>query len=226
MRKQLTAAANDAVARDVRQALGAAVPCYGVPASHVHAIAIDIVRRTRTGGLALALDIAGPLFRSGNLEEGMIAAEVVNAQARHIGGGDFERFESWLGAVTNAVNVDGLAHLVSRAVAAKPSLVNRLKEWAKSPNRLRRRAALVPFGPLVREGRFLTDALSVAELVMTDTDPEVQDGVAGILMEASRLQGERVAEFLLAWRGRAAPELLRLGASKLTPDRRAAVLGA
>lgn len=227
VRTRLAAAANDATARETRQVLGARVPCYGAPPSQVHAIALDIVRRTRTGGLALALDIGDPLWRSGNLEEGMVAAEVVNAQARHIGGGDFERFESWLGAVTNVVNADGLAqHLVSRAVAAKPSLVNQLKEWAKSPERLRRRAAVVPFGPLVREGRFLTDALSVAELVMTDTEPDVQNGVGALLVEASRTRGDRVAEFLSAWKSRTAPEVLRLGVSKLTPDQRATVLGA
>ena len=226
VRQKLRAAANEKAAAEIKRTYGEEVPCLGVPSSQVSQIGLEKVRQMRTGGLALSLEVADPLWRSGVLEEGLVATQVVNAMGRHIGGGDFGRFETWAGFLTNAANADGLAlHLVSRALAAKPSLVNRLREWAKSPNAIRRRAAIVSFVPLVREGRFLTDALSVVGEVMADSDPRVQEGAGLMLMEASRLQADRVVEFIRPWQGKSPRQLLAKAATKLSDSHRAAVLG-
>ena len=226
VRQKLRAAANEKTAREIKRIYGEAVPCLGVASSQTSQIGLEKVRQMRTGGLALALEVADPLWRSGVLEEGLVATQIVNSMGRHIGGGDFDRFETWAGFLTNAANADGLAlHLVSRALAAKPSLVNRLGEWAKSTNAIRRRAAIVSFVPLVREGRFLTDALSVVGEVMADPDPQVQDGAGLMLMEASRLQADRVVEFIRPWQGKSPRQLLAKAATKLSASHRAAIFG-
>ena len=226
-RRKLRAAATTAAAVRLRQTYGEQVPCLGVDPAQVHDIGLESVRQMRTGGLALAMAVADPLWRSGILEEGLVAAQVVGAMGRHIGGGDFDRLEAWAKTLTNSATADAFGmSLVAKALAAKPSLVNRLQEWAKSPSPPMRRAAVTSFIPLVREGRFLTDAFMVLGQVMEDPDPQVQDGAGLMLMEASRLQAGRVVDFLRQWKGRSPRPLLARAAQKLAPPERAEVLGA
>ena len=164
LRKRLGRAARSEVAAQLKASLGGGVSCYGVKPAEVHNIGLETVRRVRSPGLPLTLAISDALFKSGKLEEGLIGAQLVGAMARHIGGGDYDRFDSWAGTLDNAQTADALATLcISRAMAAKPSIAMRLLEWAKSDHPWRRRAAVMSFAPLVREGRFLTDALEVAE---------------------------------------------------------------
>ena len=225
-RAKLRSAASEKMAAEMQRTYGENVRCLGVATPQVHQIGMDLVRQMRTGGLALAIEVADPLWRSGLLEEGLIGAQVVGAMGRHIGGSDFERFEAWTATLTNRATADALAlQLVSRAVAAKPSLVNKLRVWAQSPRPEYRRAAVMSFVPMVREGRFLTDAFSVVEQVMMDSDPDVQEGAGLMLMEATRLQGDRVFEFLVPWQGKSSRQLLTNAAAKLSPAQRSEVLG-
>ncbi len=225
-RKRLQAAASEKTAAELKRSVSEPLNCYGVKAPEVHRIGQELARQARSGGLALAMDVADPLWRSGILEEGMLADVVVSAMGRHIGGGEFDRFDQWVDALTNGANTDGLAsHLITKALAAKPSLVARLLEWTGSSSCWRRRAAVVAFVPVVREGRFLTDALSVAERLMTDDDEVVQMGVGWMLKEAARLQADRVVEFLQAWKGKSSRLLLRTAAERMSPAHRAVILG-
>lgn len=226
VRRRLKQTSNPETAAQLRKSLGDNVSCYGVKPAVVKDIGLEVIRRHRTGGLAVAIAIGDPLFMSGNVEEGQVAAQVVGAMGRHVTGADFERFDTWAGALTTAQVADALGtSCLSAALAAKPSLAMRLVDWAKSPSRWRRRAALSGFVPLVREGRFITDALSVAEVVMEDGDEEVQRGVGNLLLEASRLKADRVVEFLQEWKGTTPKLIVQIAATKLSPADRASVLG-
>ena len=226
LRRRLKGAAKPQVAAQLRNAHGEDVPCYGVDLVQANRLGQEVMRRVRGSGLPLSMAIAGPLFRSGNIEEGVAADVIVSGQARLIGGAEFEQFAEWATCLTNAPNTDALAsHLISRSLAGRPSLVRALQEWAGSDQRWLRRAAAVAFVPLVREGRFISDALSVAELLMEDADAAVQNGVGTLLMEATRLQGDRVVEFLLAWKDKSPRAVLQAAATKLRPEQRTAVLG-
>ena len=206
---------------EFKRKYGEGISCYGVPTAQVYQVGLDLVRRMRTGGLSLAMGVADPLWRTGNLEEGLVAAQLVGAMGRHIGGGNFERFEEWAGMLTNWATADALAlQMVSRSLAAKPSLVNRLKGWAGAGSPGLRRAAVMTFVPLVRDGRFLTDAFTVLEGVMLDQDPQVEEAVAFMLVEASRLQPDRVYEFLEGWQSKLGMGILRKASMKLSNDQR------
>ncbi len=225
VRRRLQGAGRREVAAQLHRELGDDVPLYGCKPADTHHIGLELLRRHRTGGLPFAL-AAGDLLFNGNLEEGQVGAQLVGALARLVTGGDFDRFEAWAASLTNPQTADALGlSCLAPAMAAKPSIAMRLQGWAKDASPWRRRAALAAFVPLVREGRFLTDAFEVTELVMTDPHPAVREAVANLMVEASRLQAERVAEFLLGWKGRAPEDLLRPAADKLSPDQRTAVLG-
>ena len=225
-RRRLRQAGRKDAAERIRKEAGRDVPCYGVPPADVHRIGLDLVRKLRSPGLPPTLAIADDLFRSGNVEEGLVGAQIVGALARLITGGDFERIAPWGDALTAPQTADALgASCLSPSLAAKPSLVKTMREWARSENPSKRRAAIAAFGPLVREGRFITDALETAEILMEDASEEAQRGVGAMLMEASRLNGDRVADFLAEWKDRSPRLLLETAASRLQPAQRERALG-
>lgn len=226
LRKRLTRAGRKDVAVQIQRQMGNDVPCYGIKPAEVHRIGQEMGRIVRGGALGLSLAIGDEIMKSGNLEEGLVGAQLVGAMARHISGGDFERFDAWARSLNNAQTADALGmSCITHALAAKPSLAAKLNEWAKDASPWRRRAAVMSFVPLVRPGRFTTDALAVAEIVMEDSDEEVQWGVGSLLMEASRLRGARVVEFLMLWKDKSPRLLLQTAAMKLGDDDRQAVLG-
>lgn len=225
LRRRLKQAGRNDVATRIRKAAGRDVPCYGIESTGVHRIGLDLVRRLRASGLPTTLAIADPLFRTGNVEEGLVAAQIVGALARLITGGDFEHIEPWGETLTISQTADALGtSCLSPALAAKPSLVKTMREWTRSSNAAKRRAAVSAFGPLVREGRFMTDALELAELLMQDTDEEVQRGVGAMLLEATRVRADRVVEFLQEWKGRCPQLILQIAATKLQPNQRSQIL--
>ena len=226
VRRRLRQAGRRDAADRIRKEVGRDVPCYGVPSAEVYRIGLDLVRRLRAAGLPATLAIADNLFRTGNVEEGLVGAQIVGALARLITGDDFQRIEPWGDTLTAPQTADALgASCLSPALAAKPSLVKTMREWARSSNPSKRRAAVSAFGPLVREGRFMTDALEVAEVVMRDESEEVQRGVGTMLMEATRLRSDRVVEFLAEWKEQSPRLILQTAATKLQPNQRAEVLG-
>lgn len=226
VRRRLRQAGRKDVAERIRKEAGRNAPCYGVPSAEVYRIGLDLVRRLRSVGLPATIAIADNLFRTGNVEEGLVGAQIVGALARLITGDDFQRIEPWGDTLTAPQTADALgANCLSPALAAKPSLVKTMREWARSSNPSKRRAAVSAFGPLVREGRFMTDALEVAEVVMKDDNEEVQRGVGTMLMEATRLRSDRVVEFLMEWREQSPRLILQTAATKLQPAQRGQVLG-
>jgi 3-methyladenine DNA glycosylase AlkD len=225
IRRRLTQAGRLEVAAGIHKSMGDDVDCYGVKPAEVGNIGMEAIRRLRSGGLVLSMAIADALFKSRKLEEGLIGAQIVGALARLIGGGEFDRFDSWVSLLDNAQTSDALAlNCISKSVAAKTSLAMKLVDWTKSPNPWRRRAAVMSLSPMVREGRFMTDALTVAEQVMVDSHEEVQRGVGMMLLDASRLQSPRVVEFLVSWKDKSPRLVLQTAVAKLSPEDRKAVL--
>lgn len=226
VRRRLRQAGRRDAADRIRKEVGRDVPCYGVPPADVYRIGLDLVRRLRAAGLPTTIAIADNLFRTGNVEEGLVGAQIVGALARLITGDDFQRIEPWGDTLTAPQTADALgSNCLSPSLAAKPSLVKTMREWARSSNPSKRRAAVSAFGPLVREGRFMTDALEVAEVVMRDDSEEVQRGVGTMLMEATRLKADRVVEFLVEWKEESPRLILQTAATKLQPGQRSEVLG-
>ena len=226
VRKRLQGAGRKEQAEQLRRAYGDDLPCYGVKPVEVHNIGLDLVRRLRSPGYAATVAIAEELYKSRNLEEGLVGAQIMGAMARHIGGADFDRFEAWANWLSSPQSADALGvQCISRAMAGRPSIALKLVEWAKSDVPWRRIAAVSSFSPLVREGRFMTDALTVAEELMTDESEEVQKAVGTMLMEMTRLKSPRVVEFLEPWKGKAQRSIVQAAATKLTGADRQAVLG-
>lgn len=225
IKRRLLGASRQDVAEQIRKSVQVDILCYGVKHADVHKIGLDIVRKLRAEGLPQTIHIAGLLFQSKKYEESLIGSQLVGALARLISASDFDKISPWADLVNSPQTADSLAtSCLSPCLAAKPSLVKIMREWARSGNAPKRRVSISSFNPLVREGRFLTDALEVAEILMKDNDIDVQRGVGTMLLEATRLQPDRVIQFLEEWEGKSSPNITHLAISKLRPDQRSAFL--
>lgn len=78
-----------------------------------------------------------------------------------------------------------------------PEYTDELKCWTRSENRWMRRAAAVSLIVPAKHGKFLHEALGIAELLLTDSDDMVQKGYGWLLKEASRKHTEEVFAFVM-----------------------------
>ncbi|MBL76175.1 MAG: hypothetical protein CL763_04555 [Chloroflexi bacterium] len=221
IRRKLRESRSKENAAQLRKLIKSDVDLYGVNHTDTHKIGLDCVRKLRSDGLAQTLHIADQLYQSHKHEEALIGAQLVGALSRLITASDFEKVSHWVDHVFSPQTADSLAiSCYSACLAAKPSLVKTMREWARSENPYKRRTAIASFNPLVREGRFLTDALEVAEILMSDNDIDVQRGVGVMLLEATRLQPDRVITFLASWKDSLSSTIQSIATSKLRPDQK------
>ena len=131
-------------------------------------------------------------------------------------------FERWLSAsVSNWAECDTLCnHAVGSFVDAFPAYVKRLKSWAASDNRWKRRAAAVTLILPARHGRFLKDVFDIAGILLEDRDDLVQKGYGWMLKEASKLHPQEVFEYVMKNRNVMPRTALRYAIEKMPRDLR------
>jgi 3-methyladenine DNA glycosylase AlkD len=82
----------------------------------------------------------------------------------------FARFESCVDRyITNWAHCDDLCiHLIAPLIRKESKLVRRLRNWPKSKNRWKKRAAIVSFVPLAKHGLFEKEILQISEQLLAD----------------------------------------------------------
>ncbi|MBS1913308.1 MAG: DNA alkylation repair protein [Bacteroidetes bacterium] len=134
----------------------------------------------------------------------------------------WRRIDAWVESVDNWETCDQLAtNIAAPVVAAQIDLVGELVAWAGSGNAWRRRFAVVTTAGLNQKGRrFPAETLRVCEALMNDPDSMVQKAVGWAIREATQADEGLAAQFLLRWKGRAVPRIMREGSEKLSDKNR------
>lgn len=127
------------------------------------------------------------LWKSGYLEEAVVACHWAESLHKQFVPADFKVFERWVhNYVNNWADCDTLCnHTIGTFVIMYPEYVAELKKWAKSPNRWARRAAAVTLIIPARKGLFLSDIFEIADTLLLDPDDLVQKGYGWMLKAAS-----------------------------------------
>jgi len=196
------------------------VVTYGCSGSDTKAVAEELAP-TLKRNLGQTLTVAGDLIEAGVLEEQGVTTALLAKVKRQLTAEHVEQVDEWVNSLTNWASVDGFCtQIVNALVERNPETVDRLRGWAASPSRWRRRAAAVSLVPTARRGGMLREVLGLADLLMEDRDDMVQKGVGWLLKEASKRHRGEVREYLLAWRDRAPALVLRYASEKLPPGQR------
>lgn len=144
------------------------------------------------------LALGEKLLSGGWHEEGTVGLELARRAELAPSKELFDTYEHWLGEyVGNWAHCDELCtHMIGSVIAAKPTLVRRLKPWAKSENRWLRRGAAVSLVVPARRGDFLQESLDIAKALVADSDDMVQKGFGWLLKEAAKQHRPEVTAFL------------------------------
>jgi 3-methyladenine DNA glycosylase AlkD len=186
---------------------------------------------TREHGMDFVVQVADQLFSGRILEEKVFAVFLLEKQTENFGDKEFHLFASWLDRVSSWADHDSLVHdVLAPMVLADPARSREVFQWAKSPNRWRRRAACVALIRGTRERLFfalivrLSNQLLRSKLHSNDEDNMVHKGLGWLLRETAKADPERTVPYLMKIRKKAPRLVLRTACETLPLAQRKQIL--
>ena len=175
------------------------ITCYGIKTATVLTIAKKYWKVVQCRPKAEIFLLCEELYKSGYLEESFIVSNWTHSLVGQYERDDLPVFRTWIDSyITNWASCDGFCnHTMGSFIEQYPEYIKELKCWTTSPNRWMRRAAAVSLIIPAKHGKFLKEALEIADLLLTDSDDMVQKGYGWLLKEASRKHGSEIFDFVL-----------------------------
>lgn len=163
------------------------------------------------------------LWKSGYLEEAVIACIWAESLHKQYEPSDFSTFEYWVhNYLINWANCDTLCnHTIGNFVMMYPEYITKLKKWATSSNRWVKRAAAVTLIIPARKGLFLKDVFEIADILLLDNDDLVQKGYGWMLKAASEAHQQDVFDYVLSKKAVMPRTALRYAIEKMPANFRA-----
>ena len=171
----------------------------GVNSAHIGRLSKDLYKNLPDKEKKSVFSICEMLWRSSVLEESFIACSWAYNQRKHFTEDDFYKFENWIeNYVTNWASCDTFCnHTMGTIIDMYPHFTGNLKEWCKSENRWKRRAAAVSLIVPAREGRYMDEVFQIADLLLMDEDDMVRKGYGWLLKVCSNKHQEKVFDFVM-----------------------------
>ena len=166
---------------------GETAKVHGVKMTEVRKIAEATFQQIKDYSKETIFELCEELWKSGYLEEAVVACDWSESLLKKYEPADFAVFERWLSKyVTNWADCDTLCnHTIGEFLMKYPDYIANLKGWAKSPNRWMRRGSAVSLIIPARKGMFLNDMIEIAGILLPDKDDLVQKGYGWMLKAAS-----------------------------------------
>lgn len=199
IRQELAAHADPGLRESSQRFFKEGVRCYGMKTATAVAIAKKYWREIKTREKQEIFSLCEDLYSSGMMEEAFVVSQWAQMLAGRYGPGDIAVFQHWIETyITSWATCDGLCnHAVGDFIVCYPEHIEELKLWAQSKNRWMRRAAAVSLIVPAKRGEFLDEAISIADLLLTDTDDMVRKGYGWLLKEASRKHTDDVFSYVM-----------------------------
>jgi len=195
---------------------------YGVKTADVRRIAAQTWPLLKKYSRMDIYDACEELLRSGYTEEAAIVACWLPRMVDRFEPADLTIFRRWIDLfIDNWAKCDSLCnHTIGDFILKYPAMIGELAEWAHSPNRWLRRAAVVSLIIPARRGFFLSRILILTESLLADPDDMVRKGCGWLLKEASRQHQNAVLDFVLCHRATMSRTTLRYAIEKMPPAMR------
>jgi len=199
IREELKILADPEICQTSRRFFKEEIACYGIKTATVTAIAKTSWKEVRSRDKQEIFGLCEELYRSGMMEEAFIVSNWVPNLKERFEPQDLTLFRHWIDTfITNWATCDSLCnHAVGDFIDKFPESVDELKRWTESENRWIRRAAAVSLIVPAKKGRFLNDAIEIADRLLTDADDMVQKGYGWLLKEASRKHPAEIFAYVM-----------------------------
>jgi 3-methyladenine DNA glycosylase AlkD len=176
-------------------------------------------------GLEYLVQVADNLFQGDVLEEKVFAVFLLEHRVADLTQTHFELLVAWLDRVSSWADHDSLVYdLIAPLIAAQPNRAKLVLDWAKSPNRWRRRAAAVSLIRATRAHNLVPETERLTHALLGDQDDMVQKGLGWLLREHAKFNRDVAVPFLLKIRDRAPRVVLRTACETLPPPVREKIL--
>ena len=202
------------------------IKTYGVKTAKVTQISkhsFDSIKDTSKAGIFALCDA---LWQSGYIEESFVACNWSCYIHKRSEPDDFEIFERWIDLyVNNWASCDTLCnHTIGGFIEMYPKYVSRLKKFATSENRWKRRASAVSLIIPARKGKFLKDIFDIADTLLVDKDDLVQKGYGWMLKAASQSHQQEVFEYVVKNKNSMPRTALRCAIEKMPGELKSAAM--
>mgnify|MGYP001138018286 FL=1 len=199
IRQELAAHADPGIQRTSQRFFKEEIRCYGMKTATGIALAKKYWKEIRNRPKTEIFDLCEELYRSGYMEESFIVSEWAHALSGRYEREDIAVFRRWIDTyITNWASCDGFCnHTMGDFLEQYPEYTDELKRWTQSKNRWMRRASAVSLIVPAKHGKFLKDAIEIADLLLTDDDDLVQKGYGWLLKEASRKHTDDVFNYVM-----------------------------
>ncbi|WP_342678471.1 DNA alkylation repair protein [Methanofollis sp. UBA420] len=199
IRKELQEQADPEIRKNARRYFKEDIVCYGMKTADGAAIAKKYWREVKDRDKQEIFALCEELYRSGYMEEAFIVSTWAPLLKDRYEREDIAVFRHWIDTyISNWAECDGFCnHTMGDFIDLYPEYVEELKRWTRSGNRWMRRAAAVSLIIPAKRGKFLDEALEIADLLLTDPDDLVQKGYGWLLKEASRQHTNEVFAYVM-----------------------------
>ena len=199
IRRDLQSHADPEIRKTSQRFFKEEITCYGMKSATVVAIAKKYWKVVKGRSKPEIFALCEELYQSGYIEESFIVSNWAHALSGRYEVGDLRVFRHWIDTyITNWASCDGFCnHTMGAFIEKYPEYIDDLKHWTQSQNRWMRRAAAVSLIIPAKRGKFLDEAIEIADLLLTDTDDMVQKGYGWLLKEASRKHQKEVFDYVM-----------------------------
>lgn len=203
------------------------VKSYGLAAPEVRALAAELYSRVKADWTVDdAIALCDILFTDPEIEAKAVGGLILSRFKKAYAPALFDKVKSWLAAdrLDNWASVDTFCTDAMGAFLLRyPAYVERIKAWARHPNRWVKRASLVSFIKLARKPEFLPAIYGLSASILAVDDDLIHKANGWLLREAGKADPARLEEFLLK-HGPAVPRTTLRYAIERFPEARRKVI--
>jgi 3-methyladenine DNA glycosylase AlkD len=203
------------------------VKLHGVKSSVVGKIGKDAFKTLADRSKSAIFELCEELWRTGYMEESLIACHWSFRVRKEFEPKDFAVFEKWVRRyVGNWASCDTLCnHTIGDFLERYPDYLSNLIQWAASKNRWMRRAAAVSLIIPARHGKFLDEILEIADILLLDQDDLVQKGYGWMLKAVSQAHQKELFDYIMEKKAIMPRTALRYAIEKMPKELRMQAMG-
>ena len=195
---------------------------YGVKTPVVRKIGRSFKKELKELSKSEVFTLCEELWKSGYIEEKIIACIFSESRKKEYEPSDFRIFERWVHTyVDNWADCDTLCnHTIGEFVMMYPMFISELKKWTSSDKRFVKRAAAVTLIIPARKGQFLNDIFEIADRLLTNSEDLVQKGYGWMLKSASQAHQQKVFDYVMSRKSLMPRTALRYAIEKMPKELR------
>ena len=193
------------------------VHVFGVSNPMTQGIGRKVIQEIRGESKEWAFQLAECLFKTGYLEEALLACQIVFAYKKKFTPSDFKIFEKWVDAyIHNWAVCDTFCNQsVGHLLMTFPECVPLILPWSLHSNLWMRRACAVSFIYPAKRELFIEEQMNIALVLLEDKEDMVQKGYGWMLKVLSQKQTMLVFDFIEQYKARMPRTALRYAIEKM-----------